>query len=76
MLLILTLVKEFNKAVPAMAVALAFSTARSTRSGSSVAAPPGSLSFLLRNLASAAALFVAKAPPGWANLQTKEYGDG
>lgn len=64
-----------REAVPAMAVALAFATARSTRSGSSVAAPPGSFSFLLRNLANAAALFVAKAPPGWANLENERYCD-
>lgn len=67
--------KARREAVPAMAVALAFATARSTRSGSSVAAPPGSFSFLLRNLANAAALFVAKAPPGWANLQNESYSD-
>ena len=52
-------------------VRLAFWTATSTRSGLIEAKPSGSCSFLSRNFANAAALFVLKGPPGCANLQFK-----
>lgn len=50
--------------VEALSVSLAFFTASSTRSGLIEDNPPGSWSFLSRNFASAAALFVARGPPG------------
>lgn len=51
---------------------MAFFTASSSRSGLIEDNPPGSWSFLSRNFASAAALFVARGPPGWANLNQKQ----
>lgn len=52
-------------------VSLAFLTANSRISGLIEDNPSGSLSFLSRNLANAAALFVVNGPPGCANLLHK-----
>ncbi len=60
--------EQLEQNIPASTVALALFTACSTRAGSSDAAPPGSLSFLFKNFPNATALFVAKGPPGCANL--------
>lgn len=49
-------------------VCLAFFTANSTSFGSTEASPFGSWSFLSRNFAKAAALFVFIGPPGCASL--------
>lgn len=59
-----------KKSVPLLAfiVSFAFLTANLTRSGFRDSSPSGCWSFLSRNFAKAAALFVVSGPPGWAIL--------
>jgi hypothetical protein len=56
-------------------VSFAFFTAKFTRSGFRESKPSGCWSFLSRNFAKAAALFVVSGPPGWAILFDKGIED-